>query len=94
LVFHCSIAYAFPPLSKLASIREDMMQALLLHCRLLQFRINLGAAVLEQEWLNLKMEYQLTEFEVTHFTINKKKRYYVCLGTWDPISQHQERYGQ
>ncbi len=51
------IAYAFPPLSKLASLQEEMMQALLLHCRLVQFRRNLGAAVLEHEWLNLKMEY-------------------------------------
>jgi hypothetical protein len=62
-----------------------MMQALLLHCRLQQARRNSGAAVLEQEWLNLKMEYQLMEFEVTHFTINNKIRYYVCLGTWNPI---------
>jgi hypothetical protein len=37
------IAYAFPPLSKLASLREGMMQALLLHCRLLQFRKNFGS---------------------------------------------------
>jgi hypothetical protein len=79
------IAYAFPPLSKLASLREDMMQALLLHCRLLQFRKNSGV-MLEQEWLNLKMEYQLMEFEVTHFTINEKNRYYVRLGIWNPIS--------
>jgi hypothetical protein len=71
-----------------------MMQALLLHCRLLQFRKNSGAVVLEQEWLNLKMEYQLMEFEVTHFTINKKKRYYVRLGIWNPISHKKRTPGE
>jgi hypothetical protein len=42
--------------------------------------------VLEQEWVNLKMEYQLMEFEVTHFILNKKKWYHVCLGSWNLIS--------
>ncbi len=31
-------ARAFPPLSKVASIGEEMMQAVLLHCGLLRFR--------------------------------------------------------
>jgi hypothetical protein len=31
------------------------------------------------------MEYQLTEFEITHFKINKKKWYYVNLGGWNAI---------
>ncbi len=66
------------------------MQALLLHCRLEQFRRNFGHSVVEQEWSTLKMEYQLTEFEVTHFTINKKKRYYICLGSWNPISHKKQ----
>jgi len=42
------IAYAFPPLFKLASLREEMMQALLLHCGLVQFRVNAGYSVLAQ----------------------------------------------
>ncbi len=71
------VAHAFLPLCKLASLREEMMQALLLHCGLVQFQRNSGHSVLEQEWLNLKVENQLMEFEVMHFTINKKKRYYV-----------------
>ena len=88
------IAYAFPPLSKVASLREEMMQALLLHCRLVQFRRNVGHSVVEQEWSNLKMEYQLMEFEVTHFAINKKKRYYVRLGSWNPISHKKQTPGE
>jgi hypothetical protein len=60
-----------------------MMQALLF---LVQYQTNYGSSVLEQEWVNVKMEYQLMEFEVMHFTFNKKKRYYVCLGSWNPIS--------
>jgi hypothetical protein len=52
------------------------MQALLLHCRLVHFQRNSGAALLEQKWVNLKMEYEMMDFEVIHFTINKKKRYH------------------
>ncbi len=62
------------------------MQVILLHGDLVQFRKNTGYSVLEQEWLNFKMEYQLMEFKVTHFTINNKKRYYVRLGSWNAIS--------
>jgi hypothetical protein len=39
------------------------------------------------------MEYQLSEFEVTHFTINKKKRYYVCLGTWSVTADIKQTPG-
>ena len=34
------------------------------------------------------------EFEVTHFTINKKKRYYIHLGTWNPISHKKWTPGE
>jgi hypothetical protein len=88
------IAHAFPPLCKLASLKEEMMQALLLHCGLVQFRRNSGHSVLEQEWFNMKVEYQLMEFEVTHFTINKKKRYYIRLGTWNSVSHKQRTPGE
>lgn len=80
------VVNAFPPLCRLASLSDEMMQVILLHGDLVQFRKNAGYSVLEQEWLNFKMEYQLMEFEVTHFTINKKKRYYVRLGSWNAIS--------
>ncbi len=62
------------------------MQALLLHCGLVQLQRNSGHSVLEQEWLNIRVDYQLMEFGVMHFTINKKKRYYVRLGTWNAVS--------
>ncbi len=42
--------------------------------------------MLEQEWLNFKCEFDLADFEVTHFTIKKKKRYYVRLGSWSALS--------
>ena len=70
------------------------MQALLLHCGLVQFRRNSGHSMLEQEWFNMKVEYQLMEFEVTHFTINKKKRYYIRLGTWNSVSHKQRTPGE
>ena len=79
------IAAAFPPLSKIASLHEEMLREILLQCGLLQFRQKSGHSVLEQEWLNFKCEFDLADFEVTHFTIKKKKRYYVRLGSWSAL---------
>ena len=36
--------------------------------------------------MNFKCEHELDEFEVTHFTIKKKKRYYIRLGSWNAVS--------
>lgn len=71
------------------------MQVFLLNCGLVQFRKNTGYSVLEQEWSNFKMEYQLMELEVTHFTTrDKKKRYYVRLGSWNVISHKRLTPGE
>jgi hypothetical protein len=80
------IAAAFPPLSKIASLHEGMLREVLLQCGLLQFRQKSGHSVLEQEWVNFKCKHELDEFEVTHFTIKKKKHYYIHLGSWNAVS--------
>jgi hypothetical protein len=41
---------AFPPLSKLSSINEDIFREVLVHCRLAMYRKNSGYSPLEKEW--------------------------------------------
>ena len=81
---------AFPPLSKLASVGEAMMRNVLLHCGLVQFRRGSGHSVLLQQWQDFILEYLLDDVEVTHFTIAKKKRIYIRLGSWNS-SSHKRR---
>lgn len=77
---------AFPPLGKVASVGEDTMREVLLYCSLIQFCRGSGHSVLLQQWENFIMEYQLMEIEGTHFTITKKRRIYMRLGSWNAIS--------
>ena len=51
---------AFPSLGRLASVGEDTMREVLLHCGLIQFRQGSGHSVLIQQWQNFMLEYQLT----------------------------------
>ncbi len=81
---------AFPSLGKVASVAEDFMQDVLLHCGLVMFRRGSGHAVLIQQWQSFILEHQLSEIEVTHFTVGKKRRIYVRLGTWNGIT-HKPR---
>ena len=57
------------------------MQAVLLHCGLLQYRVGSGHSPLLKVWEYFILEQQLDEVEVTHFTINKKRGYYIRLGS-------------
>jgi hypothetical protein len=45
------------------------MQGVFLHCGLIMFCQGSGHSVLMQQWQSFKLEYQLSETEVTHFTI-------------------------
>ena len=73
---------AFPPLSKLASIEEEMFRQVLFHCGLVMYRRDVGHSALMKEWEYFITEQQLPEVEVTHYTINKKKRIFIRLGSW------------
>ena len=85
-----TINKAFPPLGKLASVDEDMMRNVLVHCGLIMFRRGSGYSVLMQQWQSFLLEYQLSDTEVTHFTIAKKKYIFLRLGSWNSIS-HKAR---
>ena len=85
-----TINKAFPPLGKLASVDEDMMQNVLVHCGLIMFCRGSGYFVLMQQWQSFLLEYQLSDMEVTHFTIAKKKYIFLRLGSWNSIS-HKAR---
>jgi hypothetical protein len=41
-------------------------------------------------WEYYILEQQLDKVEVTHFTINKNRGYYICLGSWNIISHPQQ----
>jgi hypothetical protein len=60
---------SIPPLGIIASVAEEMMQGVFLHCGLIMFCQGSGHSVLMQQWQSFKLEYQLSETEVTHFTI-------------------------
>jgi len=85
-----TINKAFPPLGKLASVDEDMMRNVLVHCGLIMFCRGSGYSVLMQQWQSFLLEYQLSDTEVTHFTIAKKKYIFLRLGSWNSIS-HKAR---
>jgi hypothetical protein len=74
---------AFPPLSKLSSIKEEILRELLVHCGLVMYRKNTGYSPLLKEWQYFIAEQELPEVEVTHLTIDKKRRYYIRLGSWN-----------
>jgi hypothetical protein len=72
---------AFPSLSKSSSIDEVILRTLLVHCGLVMFRRGAGYSALMKEWEYFLIEQELNEVEVTHFTIKKKMRIYIRLGT-------------
>jgi hypothetical protein len=80
-----TINKAFPPLGKSASVDEDMMWNVLVHCGLIMFRLGSGYSVLMQQWQSFLLEYQLSDTKVTHFTIAKKKYIFLRLGSWNSI---------
>ncbi len=61
------------------------MWAVLLHCGLLQYRGGSGHSPLMNAWEYFIVEQQLDEVEVTHFIINKKRRYFIRLGSADQV---------
>jgi hypothetical protein len=76
---HC---LAFPSLSKLTSVDEEIIREVLCQCGLAQFRSNTGYSVMPMAWAEFIREYQLEEVEVSHFFIMRKKRIYIWLGSW------------
>ncbi len=76
----------FPALSKLTSIEERVMREVLLHCKLVQYRRGIGYSPLLAGWQEFIRENDLDEVEVTYFSVNRKKRFYVRLGAWDKTS--------
>jgi hypothetical protein len=74
---------AFPPLSKLALIEEEIFRHVLFHCGLVMYRKDVGHSPLMKEWEYFITEQQLSEVEVTHYTINKKKWICIRLGSWN-----------
>jgi hypothetical protein len=76
---HC---LAFPSLSKLTSLDEEIIREVLCQCGLVRYRSNTGYSVMLMAWVELIREYQLEEVEVLHFFIMRKKRIYIRLGSW------------
>jgi len=79
---------AFPPLSKLSSIKEEIFREVLLHCGLAMYRKNSGYSPLEKEWEYFITEQEIPEAEITHFSLGSKKRFYIRLGTWNKGLNH------
>jgi hypothetical protein len=73
---------AFPSLSKLTSVDEEILRVLFHHCGLVQYRRNSGYSILDIAWSELIREFYLDEVEVSHLFINKKRRIYIRLGSW------------
>jgi hypothetical protein len=76
---HC---LAFPSLSKLTSVDEEIIGEVLCQCGLAWYRSNTGYSVMPMAWAELIRKYQLEEVEVLHFFIMCKKRIYTRLGSW------------
>jgi hypothetical protein len=79
---------AFPPLSKLSSIKEEIFRGVLLHCGLAMYRKNSGYSPLEKEWEYFITEQEIPEAEITHLSLGNKKRFYIHLGTWNKGLNH------
>jgi hypothetical protein len=72
---HCAV---FPPLSKLASIGEDMLWVVLVHCGLAMFQKGVGHSPLLKAWDYFIHEQELNmDAEVTHYTILKKRSAFI-----------------
>jgi len=82
---------AFPPLSKLSSINEDIFREVLVHCELAMYRKNSGYSPLEKEWSYFNTEQGIPEAEITHLSLGNKKRLYIRLGTWNKGQNHLPR---
>jgi hypothetical protein len=76
---HC---FAFPSLSKLTSLDEEIIREVLCQCGLVQYRSNTGYYVMPMEWTEFIREYELEEVDVLHFFIMHKKKIYIWLGSW------------
>jgi hypothetical protein len=76
---HC---LAFPSLSKLTSVDEEIIREVLCQCGLAWYRSNTGYSVMPMAWAEFVREYQLEEVEVSHFFIMLKKRIYIRLRSW------------
>ncbi len=74
---------AFPLLSMLTTIKESMLQIILLQCRLVQYRRGVGYSPLMAEWQEFFREFELDEVEVTYYSIDRRRRIYVKVGAWD-----------
>jgi hypothetical protein len=59
---------AFPSLSTLTSIKESMLQKILLQCRLVQYRRGIGYSPLLTAWQEFFTEYELDEVKVTYYS--------------------------
>jgi hypothetical protein len=76
----CSgIHNVFPPLSKLLSIDVGMMKEVLQACGLLYTCGKISSPLLHA-WSEFLVEYQV-DAEITTFSINNKKRFFVHIGT-------------
>jgi hypothetical protein len=79
---------AFLSLSKKVSIEEGILWEVLVHCGLVMFRKGIGHSLLLKAWDYFIHEQELTsDIEVTHFTIKKKKRIYIRLGSFNQNNQ-------
>jgi hypothetical protein len=76
----------FPSLSTLTSIKESMLQIILLQCRLVQYRRAVGYSPLLAAWQEFFREFELDEVKVTYYSINQKWWIYERLGAWDKAS--------
>jgi hypothetical protein len=88
---------AFPVLSKLSSIEEEIFRQVLVHCGLVMYKKNVGYSPLMKEWEYFITEQQLSEVEVTHHTVDKKSEYTSDLDLGTRVSMHgkpREIYGQ
>jgi hypothetical protein len=77
----------FPSLSLLTNIDEEMMRLALHTCGLLYFRRGMGYSPMVSGWQDILSEYFLDEVEVSHYSNNRRKRYYIRIGSWSSDPQ-------
>jgi hypothetical protein len=77
----------FPSLSLLTNIDEEMMCLALHTCGLLYFRRGTGYSPMVSGWQDFLSDYFLEEVKVSHYLINRKKRYYTRIGSWNSDPQ-------
>jgi hypothetical protein len=78
---------AFPSLSRLSNIDEDIICEVLRQAGLVRYTSNYGYSVMPLAWTEFIREYNLEEeVEVTHFFIRRRKRIYIRIGSWHATS--------